>query len=138
MKSSVSLIIPKPGIAKWGNFNHTTLVKAELFRAKVNDKALPKTVEGIVRSALDLSPLPGVSVKFKGTNIEAQTDCNGWFSMIIEKPTTNDILVFTSAGFDSLQLSVNDEDFLHVNLKHIEQKKDYKHKRWTISNFFSL
>lgn len=138
MKSSISLIIPKPGIAKWGNFNHTTLVRAELFRAKINDKTVAKTVEGIVRSSQDLSVLPGISIKLKGTNLEAQTDVNGWFSMVIEKPTVNDMLVFTSAGFDTLQVSMVNEDFLHVNLKLAEQKPESQKKRWTIRNFFSF
>lgn len=138
MKSSFSLIIPKPGMARWGNFNHTTLVKAELFRAKINDKALAKTVEGIVRSSRDLETLAGISVKLKGTNLEAQTDANGWFSMIIEKPTPNDMLVFTFAGFDTLQVAMGNEDFLHVNLKLAEQKTELKKKRWTVRNFFSL
>lgn len=138
MKSSVSLILPKPGVAKWGNFNHTTLVKAELFRAKINDKAAAKTVEGMVRSSQDLCSLSGIAVRLKGTNLEAQTDENGWFSMIIEKPTPNDILVFTSAGFDTLQVSMANEDFLHVNLRLAEQKNESKKKRWTVRNFFSF
>lgn len=137
MKSTFSLLIHKPGLAKWGNFNHTTLVKAELFRAKSNEKSVAKTVEGIVRSSQDLSALPEISVKLKGTNLEAQTDVNGWFSMIIEKPTTNDILVFSSAQFDTVQLSAN-EDFLHVNLKLTDQKKEFKKKRWTVRSFFSF
>lgn len=138
MKNSVSLIIPKPGIAKWGNFNHTTLVKAELFRAKGSDKTITKTVEGIVRSSQDLSALSGISVKLKGSNLEAQTDVNGWFSLILEKPTANDILVFTAAEFNTLQVSLANEDFLHVNLKLVEQKKDVKKKRWAVRSFFSF
>lgn len=138
MKSSISLIIPKPGIAKWGNFNHTTLVKAELFRAKTNDKAAAKTVEGIVRSSQDLSTLPGITVRLKGTNLEGQTDVNGWFSMLIEKPTPNDILVFTSEGFDTLHVLMASEDFLHVNLKLTELKREPKKKRWAVRNFFSF
>lgn len=137
MKSSFSLIIPKPGLARWGNFNHTTLVKAELFRAQSTDTVVTKTVEGIVRSSQDLSVLSGISVKLKGTNLEAETNANGWFSMIIEKPTPNDILVFTSSGFDTLCVSAN-EDFLHVNLKLTERKKERRRKRWSVRSFFSL
>lgn len=137
MKSSFSLIIPKPGLARWGNFNHTTLVKAELFRAQSTDTVVTKTVEGIVRSSQDLSVLSGISVKLKGTNLEAETDANGWFSMIIEKPTPNDVLVFTSSGFDTLCVSAN-EDFLHVNLKLTERKKERRRKRWSVRSFFSL
>lgn len=125
-------------MAKWGNFNHTTLVKAELFRAKGNDKTMAKTIEGIVRSSLDLSVLPGISVKLKGTNLEARTDENGWFSMIIENPGVNDIIVFTAAEFNTLHVPVASEDFLHVNLQVVEQKKESKKKSWAIRNFFSF
>jgi hypothetical protein len=138
MKSSFPFIIPKPGIARWGNFNHTTLVKAELFRAKTNDKTAAKTAEGIVRSSQDLSVLPGISVTLKGTNLEAQTDENGWFSMIIENPTANDTLVFTSAGFNTLHVPMANEDFMHVNLKLAEQEHQSKRKRWSVKNFFSF
>lgn len=137
MKNPVSVLIPKPGIARWGNFNHTTLVKAELFRAKVNDKTAVKTIEGIVRSSQNLEALAGISVKLKGSHVEAQTDVNGWFSMIIEKPMATDILVFTSSGFDTLSVPAN-EDFLHVNLKLTEQKHSAAKKRWTVRTFFSF
>lgn len=137
MKNPVSLTIPKPGLAKWGNFNHTTLVRAELFRAERNDKAAVKAIEGMVRSALDLSALEGISVKLKGSNLEAQTDSNGWFSILIEKPSANDVLVFTSTGFNTELLVIKDEDFLHVNLKVAEQKIQPS-KRWTLRSFFSF
>lgn len=138
MKNPVSLTIPKPGIAKWGNFNHTTLVRAELFRGYGNDKVAVKAIEGIVRSAHDLSALEGISVKLKGTNLEARTDVNGWFSMLIEKPSANDILVFHAAEFSTLNVVVAGEDFLHVNLKLAEKKREPEKKIWTIRNFFSF
>jgi len=137
MKNPVSLTIPKPGIAKWGNFNHTTLVRAELFRGHGNDKVSVKTIEGIVRSAYDLSTLEGISVKLNGTNLEAQTDSNGWFSILIEKPAASDALVFSSSGFNTTHLSIKDEDFLHVNLTVAEQKIQPS-KRWTLKTFFSF
>lgn len=136
MKNPVSLTIPKPGLATWGNFNHTTLVRAELFRGSENDKVAVKTIEGIVRSAHDLSALPGISVKLKDTNLEAQTDSNGWFSMLIEKPSANDILVFTSTEFDTAQLCIKDEDFLHVNLKVSEPAT--ASKQFWLREFFSF
>lgn len=136
MKNPVSLTIPKPGLAKWGNFNHTTLVRAELFRGNGHDKVAVKTIEGIVRSAHDLSALEGISVKLKGTNLEAQTDSNGWFSMLIEKPSSNDILLFTFSGFKTIQLTIENEDFLHVNLKLAEQEK--VSTRSKLKQFFSF
>lgn len=137
MKNPVSVFIPKPDLARWGNFNHTTLVRAELFRAKTNDKTVGKTIEGIVRCSHDLETLAGISVRLKGTNNQTQTDSNGWFSMIIEKPVSNDVLIFTSAGFDTLLVPIH-EDFMHVNLKLAEPKPVPQKKRWTIHNFFSF
>lgn len=134
MKNPVSLTIPKPGLAKWGNFNHTTLVRAELFRGSGKDNVAVKMVEGMVRSSHDLNPLAGISVRLMGTNLEAVTDQNGWFSMLIEKPTQTDILVLTSAEYKTLHVTIDNEDFLHINLKQAEAanvKQTPKH--WILS-----
>lgn len=136
MKNPVSPILPKPGLAKWGNFNHTTLVRAELFR-DVHDNVSVKTIEGMVRSAHDLNPLPGISVKLSGTDLEALTDENGWFLIVIEKPSVADVLIFTSANFKTTQVAFNNEDFLHVNLKtteHVNVKET--RKPWKFSALF--
>lgn len=134
MKNPVSLTIPKPGLAKWGNFNHTTLVRAELFRGSGKDNVAVKMVEGMVRSSHDLNPLAGISVRLMGTNLEAVTDHNGWFSMLIEKPTQTDVLVLTSAEYKTLHVAIDNEDFLHINLKQAEVvnvKQSPKH--WILS-----
>lgn len=92
----------------------------------------------MVRSSHDLSALAGITVTLAGTNLEAQTDANGWFSMLIEKPSANDLLIFSSVGFDALHVPLAHEDFLHVNLKLAEWKSESKRKRWTVRNFFSF
>lgn len=138
MKNPVSLSIPKPGLAKWGNFNHITLVRAELFRGNKNDNVAVKTIEGMVRSSHDLNPLTGISVKLMGTNLEALTDENGWFSIMIEKPSINDVLIFASADYKTLQVPVANEDFLHVNLKAAELVTVQTPKRWTFRSILSF
>lgn len=139
MKNQVPITLPKPGIAKWGNFNHTTLVRAELFRGNRHDNVAVKTIEGMVRSSHDLNPLAGISVKLVGAAIEALTDENGWFLIVIEKPSLTDVLVFTSVDYKPMHLSVAQDDFLHVNLKaaelvHVQPAC----KRWTLRSFLSF
>lgn len=138
MKHPVSSHTQKSRMPTWGNFDHAVLVRAELARGNKHDHVSVKVVEGIVRSSHDLSPLAGTALKLSGTDLEAVTDINGWFSMSIEKPYITNTLTFTHAGYKTLHVPVTDEDFLHVNLKLAEQKKEPEKKRWTVLNFFSF
>lgn len=91
----------------------------------------------MVRSSHDLNPLAGISVKLMGTNLEALTDSNGWFSIIIEKPSATDVLIFSSADYKTMQVTIDNEDFLHVNLKTAELVKvNQAPKRWILSMLF--
>lgn len=135
MKNSVSLIVPKAGPARWGNFNHTTLVQATLLREHTNDTVEAKLVEGMVRSALTLDPLAGISVILLGTNLETKTDSNGWFSLRVEKPSATDKLIVAAPGFNTAQVAVKDEDFVHVNLS-LTQPANGTSKRWKLTKLF--
>ncbi|TDO24433.1 SusC/RagA family TonB-linked outer membrane protein [Pedobacter duraquae] len=61
-----------------------------------------KQVKGIVRDKV--GPLPGVSVKLKGTNQGTSTDANGQFSIGIQNGQT---LIFTAIGFESKEIAYN-------------------------------
>lgn len=138
MKNPVSISVLKPGLAKWGNFDHTALVRAELFRGVRNDHTVKK-IEGMVRSSHDLNPLAGVSVNVMGTDLEAITDENGWFCIVIEKATHADVLVFSSPDYKAMHVPVTQEDFLHVNLKEAEHvTAQQAPKRWTFRSFLSF
>lgn len=54
------------------------------------------TVSGVVTSADDSYPLPGVSVIVKGTMQGTYTDVDGFYSIDVQEGAT---LVFSSIGF---------------------------------------
>ncbi|PYF71507.1 TonB-linked SusC/RagA family outer membrane protein [Pedobacter nutrimenti] len=60
-------------------------------------------------------PLPGVSVKIKGTNIGAMTDPNGNYALKI--PDGNGILVFSFIGFEAQEIPVQNRSTINVVLK---------------------
>jgi TonB-linked SusC/RagA family outer membrane protein len=60
------------------------------------------------------SALQGVTVLLKGTTVNTQTDANGQFS--ITAPA-NGTLVFTSVGFQTLELPISNRSNLSVDLK---------------------
>ena len=69
------------------------------------------TVTGKVNSSD--GPLPGVSVKVKGTNVVSQTTVNGTYTI---KASTNDVLVFSYIGYTTLEKSVGSSSTINVTL----------------------
>src|ERR1700744_1412658 len=61
------------------------------------------TVTGTVIAKDDGLPIPGVSVKIKGTNTGLQTGVDGKFSISVPQ---GGILVFSSIGFTTIQVAV--------------------------------
>lgn len=59
--------------------------------------AQERTVTGTVTDKMDGLPLPGVSVKVKGTNIGTATGSNGQFSVTV--PSGSNTLTFTFIGY---------------------------------------
>ncbi|WP_207535216.1 SusC/RagA family TonB-linked outer membrane protein [Desertivirga arenae] len=59
-------------------------------------------------------PLPGVSVKIKGTTTGTSTDVNGTFR--INLPTGNETLVFSFIGFKTREVAVNGQTTINVSL----------------------
>ncbi len=61
----------------------------------------------------DQQPLPGVTVKVKGSNTGAVTDVNGLFTL---KAASNAVLQFTFLGFAPLEEPVNNRSTINVVL----------------------
>lgn len=59
------------------------------------------------------NPLPGVSIKVKGTTTGTSTDMNGMYSLRTED---NSILIFSFLGFDSKELPVNKQTTINLSL----------------------
>lgn len=74
-----------------------------------------KNVTGKVSGMEDGLPIPGVSVKIKGTNNAVQTDNNGVFS--INVPNGQTVLVFSSLGFNPIEKAVGNSNIINISLE---------------------
>lgn len=74
---------------------------------------VPVTVTGVVNDSKG-QPLPGVTVRIKGTSLGTQTDVNGRFSLHV--PDGNRTLVFSFVGFEPQELTLNNRTTLNVTL----------------------
>ena len=71
----------------------------------VSAMAQNRTITGTVTSKEDGLPLPGVSVKVKGSNVGVSTGANGKFSLSI--PASATTLEFSSLGYVSQSLTIS-------------------------------
>lgn len=77
----------------------------------------PGTVSGKVTDDEGL-PLPGVTVKVKGTNVSAQTDLQGRYTLNIPDNNTGGVvLVFSFVGYASQEITVTGNSLINVQLK---------------------
>lgn len=72
------------------------------------------TVSGKVTSAEDNSPLPGVTVKIKGTTTGALTNVDGVYTI---KASRGQVLVFSFVGTQSVEQTVTGSGPINVKLK---------------------
>src|SRR4029077_1763094 len=63
-----------------------------------------RTVTGTVTAKEDGLPIPGASVKIKGTNLGTQTNVAGKYSLSVPSGAT---LVFSFVGYETLQVPAN-------------------------------
>lgn len=77
-------------------------------------KAQMRTVKGRVTDAGDGSPLPGVSVRVKGTTVGTQTGGNGQFS--VQVPRAGGVLVISFIGYSAKEVAVGARNEVNVAL----------------------
>jgi TonB family protein len=75
--------------------------------------AIPNNIGGRVIDKTNRNPLPGVSVKVKGTNIATQTDANGEFAL---PDTVRGTLSVSYLGFETKELEIKPGERLAVLL----------------------
>jgi len=80
----------------------------------IHSIAQERTVTGTVTAKEDGLPLPGVSVKIKGTSTGTQTGANGNF--VIKVPANNAVLVFTYIGYATQELAIGSRSAVSVVL----------------------
>ncbi|MDP3681823.1 MAG: TonB-dependent receptor [Flavobacterium sp.] len=71
-------------------------------------------VTGIVTSAKDKMPAPGVNILIKGTNTVTTSDLDGQYSI---KAAPSDILVFSYISYASQEIAVGTKTLINVALK---------------------
>ncbi len=94
------------------NFTFTNLANNLIVITAKNEVVNNTVVSGKVVDDKG-SPLPGVSVKIKGTNLGTTADINGAFSINVPDNAT---LVFSFLGYESKEVAVNGRTSLTVSL----------------------
>ncbi len=74
-----------------------------------------KTVSGTITSSKDKSPLPGVTIAVRGSQVATQTDANGAFKLSV--PSEKSILVVTAIGFETMEVSASGKSTVSLELK---------------------
>ena len=75
--------------------------------------AQQRTITGTVVSAVDNTPLAGVTISVKGTNTITQTDANGKFSVTAN---TGQSLQFTYVGFTLQEVVIGTDNVINITL----------------------
>ncbi|MFA8433063.1 MAG: SusC/RagA family TonB-linked outer membrane protein [Marinifilaceae bacterium] len=82
--------------------------------AKAKQQSDILKITGIVKSADDNMPLPGVSIIVKGTTSGTSSDIDGTFQLEVKKGST---LIFSFMGMQPQEVQINDDSKLEINLK---------------------
>jgi TonB-linked SusC/RagA family outer membrane protein len=82
--------------------------------------AQEQTISGTIRDAADNSPLPGVSVRLKGSRTGTSTNSSGMFTI---KAAKNQVLVFTFLGYKTVEVTVGDNTSVNLNLTETAEKQ---------------
>jgi TonB-linked SusC/RagA family outer membrane protein len=73
-----------------------------------------RQVSGLITDANDGMPIPGVSIKLKGTQIGTQSQVDGRFSISVSG--ANPVLVFSSLGYATKEIAVTGNAPINVSL----------------------
>ena len=77
------------------------------------------TVSGVVTSATDNVPLPGVSVSVKGTKRGTQTNTSGYFTLSAAK---GEVLQFSMVGYTTQSVTIGDASTFTIKLASSEKQ----------------
>ena len=94
--------------------NKLYLLLAFLLSIVQTGMAQNQTVSGIVTDAKDGSPLPGVSVIIKGTQLGTATNALGKFTITVNKDA---VLIFTFIGMQTQEMQVEGQKNLKIRMK---------------------
>lgn len=98
-----------PDLDKW-NLNYSRLT---VFEPR-NVQPFNGTVSGVVMSASDGAPMPGVSVLVKGTSIGTVTDVDGRYSITI--PSNGNTLAYSFIGYQTEEATIRGSSTINISL----------------------
>ncbi|AUP81572.1 SusC/RagA family TonB-linked outer membrane protein [Flavivirga eckloniae] len=89
--------------------NNTIIIKEKIHHSK----AQQHSVSGSVKDQNGV-PVAGVTVLIKGTNKGVVTDFDGLYEILVQDPAN--VLVFSSMGFESQEITVGNQTTINVSL----------------------
>lgn len=96
-------------------FNFSNAIASEGIHGGLDMAAEDITVRGVVKSASDQLPIPGVTVLVKGTTRGVATDLDGSFSISV--PDGTSVLVFSFVGYTTQEVTVGNQSVLNITLQ---------------------
>ncbi|MCK0131685.1 SusC/RagA family TonB-linked outer membrane protein [Flavobacteriaceae bacterium F08102] len=90
--------------------NNTILIR----KKPTISQAIQQQLTGVIKDETGL-PIPGVTILIKGTQTGTSTDFDGKFSLTVPGPST--VLVFSSIGYQTKEITVGEQKNLTVVLK---------------------
>src|SRR5688572_4937343 len=87
--------------------------------------AQERTISGILTSSDDGSPLPGINIVVKGTDVGTTTDANGWYSIKVPVGST---LVFSFVGMQTREVVVTKDNLKPVKTATRQDGPEQKRK----------
>lgn len=111
-------MITKPQLFLYWNFllpRKEWLIALAMLLFSVNQmSAQGKEIKGVITSAQDKLPLPGVNIMIKGTKTSTTTGFDGEYSI---KASPNDVLVFSFIGYNKQEIVVGSQSNVSIVLK---------------------
>lgn len=89
--------------------NNTILIKEKSANEKQQQQVSGKITD------IEGSPIPGVNILIKGTNLGTSSDFEG--NYVLKVPNENNVLVFSSLGFLKKEVRINKQRIINVTLK---------------------
>ena len=110
-------MITKPQLFLYWNFllpKKEWLIALVMLLLSVNQmSAQDKEIKGVITSAQDKLPLPGVNIMIKGTKTAVTTGFDGEYSI---KASPNNVLVFSFLGYQKQEVTVGTQSTVNIAL----------------------
>ena len=113
-------MITKPQLFLYWNFllpKKEWLIALVMLLLSVNQmSAQDKEIKGVITSAQDKLPLPGVNIMIKGTKTAVTTGFDGEYSI---KASPNNVLVFSFLGYQKQEVTVGTQSTINIDRKSV-------------------